>query len=130
MTQNKIRRLIQELINNHGDKIVFVEYDWYKAHLIEKDDYVGVDASKLKEIKLSEASVINREDYELIKEQVENGIVKSIPKVVEESKIVYDSSEQTKLRKKKQDEINKLLNPYIHFPYPAAGFYPVFGTNN
>lgn len=112
MTKSKIKRLVKELIEKYGDKVVCQEYDWYKSRLIVNGETVGVDKSTIKKIKLSEFELQNRANFEFLEEQLKNNVVLSIPIYVEESKHLYESPEQEKLRKKKQEEFSRLIGTY------------------
>ena len=116
MTRSKINKIIQELVNKYGDKVVYREYDLYKSRLIENNDYVGIDGSILKEIKLSEVNNIKcREDLKQLEDLLKNNQKVSVSVKLEESKKLYDTPEQEKLRKKKDEKLSQLLGIYKQF---------------
>ena len=118
MTKSKIERLVKELIEKYGDKVVYQEYDLYKSRLIENDDYVGIAGSIIKEVRLSEIdNIFCREDLKQLEDLLKSDQKVSVSVKLEDSKKLYDAHEQEKLRKKKEEEINKMLGAYKQFFY-------------
>lgn len=120
MTKNKFNRLINELIQKYGDVVVMEVYDYYKSRIILKEGEESSD-NILSRITLSsfidtDKAVPNRATFENL-EGIAKGKIKpySQPVEIEESKKLYDSEEQVKLRKKRQEEFQKLFGTYTHF---------------
>ncbi len=120
MTRNKFNKLVQGLIDQYGDVVVMEVYDYYKSRIILKE---GEESSDNVILRITLSSFIDTDKVVPNRTTIENleGIAKgkikplSKPVVVEESKKLYDSEEQVKLRKKRQEEFQKLFGTYTHF---------------
>ena len=125
MTRNKFNKLLQGLIDQYGDAVIVEIYDYYKSKIILKE---GEDSSDnvLSRITLSsfigtDKVVPNRTTIENL-EGIAKGKIKPLsqPVVVEESKKLYDSEEQVKLRKKRQEEFQQLFGTYTFMNEPRV----------
>jgi hypothetical protein len=120
MTRNKFNKLVQGLIDQYGDVVVVEVYDYYKSKIIlkegEESDNNIILRLKLSDYIEAENVIPNRSTFLKLVE-IASGKEKpySQPVVVEESKKLYDSEEQVKLRKKRQEEFQKLFGTYTHF---------------
>lgn len=117
MTRSKFNRLVKQLIDKYGDVVVTEYYDYYKYNLIHKDgkqgDYDVVAQFTLSDYIDNDFIIPNRAAIESL-EMVAKGVDKteSVPVTIEESKTIYDSDEQVKLRKNKKDKFQSLFGAY------------------
>jgi len=120
MTKNKFNKLVQQLVDKYGDAVVMEVYDYYKSQIILKEGEESSD-NVLSRITLSsfigsDKVIPNRSTIENL-EGIAKGKIKPVaqPVVVEESKALYESDEQVKLRKKRKEEFEKLFGSYNIF---------------
>lgn len=125
MTKNKFNRLINELIQKYGDAVIVEIYDYYKSRIILKEGEES-DNNIIVRIKLSDyikaENVIPNRGTFLKLFEIASGKEKpySQPVEIKESKKLYDSEEQVKLRKKRQEEFQKLFGTYALMNEPRV----------
>lgn len=125
MTKSKFNRLINELIQKYGDAVIVEIYDYYKSKIIlkegEESDNNIILRLKLSDYIEAENVIPNRSTFLKLVE-IASGKEKpySQPVVVEESKKLYDSEEQVKLRKKRQEEFQTLFGTYALMNEPRV----------
>lgn len=125
MTRNKFNRLINELIQKYGDAVIVEIYDYYKSKIVLKEGETSED-NIIQKIKLSDyiesENVIPNRGTFLKLVEIASGKEKpySQPVEIEESKKIYDSEEQVKLRKKRQEEFQQLFGTYALMNEPRV----------
>lgn len=125
MTKNKFNRLVNELIQKCGDATIVEIYDYYKSQIILKEGETSED-NIIQKIKLSDyiksENVIPNRGTFLKLAEIASGKEKaySQPVEIEESKKLYDSEEQIKLRKKRQEEFQQLFGTYALMNEPRV----------
>lgn len=121
MTQGKIEKTINEMVEKYGDMTVAVRYDYYKTMLIDdksrRRPFGALDGCITEEIPLSKVmDVIPNLNHPKLKnlELICRGKIRRyyIPEEVEESKKEYESDEQKKLRKEQKDSLRKFFTTY------------------
>lgn len=115
MTKTKYIRLLTELIDKYGDVEIAQIYDYWKSRLIDSnDEYIKDEDCYVSIVKIStikehpEAFDI---DYKKIVAIVTGKDRKPrYPIEIPESKALWESAEQAKLREKHQKKIDSLMN--------------------
>ena len=124
MTKSKGQRLLQELIEKYGDAVIAYTYDYYATRIFTNPQNLRESKNPedvvVTEIHVSSISgVTSWDDIKKIEDIVTGRRPKErYPVVVPESKDLYDSEEQQKLRKKHSEEFHSfmgnMMNPYAY----------------
>ena len=130
MTKTKGQRLQQELIEKYGDAVIAYTYDYYATRIY-------TNPQDLRESKNPEDAIVTEihisglgditswDDIKKIEDIVTGRRPKErYPVVVQESKDLYDSEEQQKIRKKHSEEFrsfsSSMMNLYAYPFYMAT----------
>ena len=120
MTQGKIEKTINEMVEKYGDVVVAVRYDYYKTMLIDdksrrrpfKDECITeeIPLSKVMDV-IPNLSHPKLKNLELICRGKKRKYY--IPEEIEESKKEYETDAQKKLRKEQKESIRKFFTDYV-----------------
>lgn len=124
MTKSKGQRLIQELVDKYNNPTVAIIYDYYATRIITNPNNLreckNPEDVIVREIKLSDISNVTSWDDIKRFEDVACGRrpVEKYPVEVKESKEIYESEEQQKLRKKHREDfgtfMSHMMSPYAY----------------